>query len=165
MNCPQCGELCRCQSEPLPPSLLPSSGAADVTAAPIAAPEVDSEAEVSDDTEDAEAWRGELSARLNRYRARRKVRPPRYPSLSLRFDAFESGANSSSVSLPQSTFEPVSNHALALDSIRREPSPVADDGCSVAAFATQRRAARRIFQFRPLQRWIYLHRVSNRKDH
>ncbi len=126
MNCPQCGELCRCQSEPLPPSLLPSSGAADVTAAPIAAPEVDSEAEVSDDTEDAEAWRGELSARLNRYRARRKVRPPRYPSLSLRFDAFESGGNSSSVSLPQSSFEPVSIHALALDSIRREPSPVAE---------------------------------------
>lgn len=124
MNCPQCGELCRCQSEPLPASLLPSSSTADVAAAPIAAAEVDSEAESSDVAEDAEAWRGELSARLNRYRARRKVRPPRYPSLSLRFDAFESSASSNRASLPHSSFEPASNHALALDSIRREPSPV-----------------------------------------
>ena len=43
------------------------------------------------------AWRDELSARLNRYRARRKVRPPRYPSLSLRFDAVESSASANTV--------------------------------------------------------------------
>jgi len=32
---------------------------------------------------DSEAWRGELSARLTKYRSRRKAPPPRYPSLQL----------------------------------------------------------------------------------
>jgi uncharacterized RDD family membrane protein YckC len=84
----------------------------------------DSSAETVPETGDAEAWRDELSARLNRYRARRKVRPPRYPSLNLRFEAFESVANTNTISasLPSSTFEPFSNHALALDGIRHEPS-------------------------------------------
>ena len=33
----------------------------------------------------SDAWRGELSARLDRYRSRRKAPPPRYPSLRLPF--------------------------------------------------------------------------------
>jgi uncharacterized RDD family membrane protein YckC len=127
MNCPQCGELCRCQPELLPASLLQPSNPTDSAALPGAAPEVDSAIETSNEIEDPEAWRGELSARLNRYRARRKARPPRYPSLGLRFEAFESSATiSSSSSLPQSTFAPVSNHALALDGTRREQLPVAE---------------------------------------
>ncbi|MFZ0758546.1 MAG: RDD family protein [Candidatus Sulfotelmatobacter sp.] len=36
--------------------------------------------------EDTPAWRMEVAARLNRYQARRKPRPPRYPSLRLRFE-------------------------------------------------------------------------------
>src|SRR5579862_3184156 len=106
MNCPQCGEVCRCQSEPLPASLLQSSSTADANAKLIAAAQVNSEGETSPDAGDGEAWRGELSERLNRYRARRKVRPPRYPSLSLRFEAFETTAGSSSASLSHSKFEP-----------------------------------------------------------
>jgi len=38
---------------------------------------------------DAESWRGEVAARLERYRARRKPRAPRYPSLLLPFDSVE----------------------------------------------------------------------------
>lgn len=126
MNCPQCGELCRCQPELLPASLLQSANPSDSAAEEaIAATEIEAEDETSTEVEDPEAWRGELSARLSRYRARRKVRPPRYPSLGLRFEAFESAAHSNGASLPPSTFEPVSNHALALDGIRREPAPVA----------------------------------------
>jgi uncharacterized RDD family membrane protein YckC len=37
-----------------------------------------------------DSWRGELAARLERYRTRRKPRSPRYPSLLLPFDAPES---------------------------------------------------------------------------
>jgi len=76
-----------------------------------------------------DAWRDELSARLNRYRARRKVRPPRYPSLNLRFEAPEvpAGANHPSASsLPE--FEPVSNHALALDGMRHGPAAAEAEG-------------------------------------
>jgi uncharacterized RDD family membrane protein YckC len=39
---------------------------------------------------DTEIWRGEVAARLERYRARRKPRAPRYPSLLLPFDSAES---------------------------------------------------------------------------
>lgn len=62
-------------------------------------------------------WRNELSARLNRYRERRKAPPPRYPSLRLPFDPIEarSGALHSPDSALIPAFEPLSNHALALD--------------------------------------------------
>ena len=36
-----------------------------------------------------DCWREEVSARLNRYRARRRPRAPRYPSLRLKFDTLE----------------------------------------------------------------------------
>jgi uncharacterized RDD family membrane protein YckC len=35
---------------------------------------------------DADSWRRELSARLSNYRARRRPKPPRYPSLRLKFE-------------------------------------------------------------------------------
>jgi RDD family protein len=118
MNCPQCGEVCCCQLEPHP------SG------------------EVRDDA----AWRDELSARLNRYRSRRKVRPPRYPSLSLPFEAHESptSANAairSSFSLHPAC-EPVSNHALALDGMRFDRSATAET-------ETRAPAAETALQIRP----------------
>jgi len=39
--------------------------------------------------QDSESWRNELAARVNNYRARRRPRLPRYPSLQLKFDAPE----------------------------------------------------------------------------
>jgi len=69
------------------------------------------------DCPDPDAWRHELSARLDRYRARRKVRPPRYPSLKLQFGPVESfpRAETPSSSTQQPVFEIASNHALALE--------------------------------------------------
>ena len=58
------------------------------------------------------AWRNELSARLKRYRARRKIRPPRYASLQLPFETVEFRATAKSQAVG---FEQASNHALALD--------------------------------------------------
>jgi uncharacterized RDD family membrane protein YckC len=65
--------------------------------------------------EDSPAWRHEVAVRLNRYQARRKPRPPRYPSLRLRFDE---GTPTSTNSLESTIFPPdmaASNQALALD--------------------------------------------------
>jgi uncharacterized RDD family membrane protein YckC len=148
MNCPLCGEVCRCPLEPLPSALAQgraevesSSGASFITASgpnavdpgpatdsdpnpvvePIAASDL--AAGAVPQVAEAPAWRDELSDRLNRYRARRKVRPPRYPSLSLKFDAPEASGSAngpSGSSLPE--FEPISSHALALDGMRHEPS-------------------------------------------
>jgi uncharacterized RDD family membrane protein YckC len=95
----------------VPPDLPPASDSADES-----------------ESADAEAWRDELSARLNRYRSRRKVRPPRYPSLSLRFEPLEPAPkiNANSGSLAPSGFEPISNQALALDGVRGEPTIAAE---------------------------------------
>src|SRR5580704_4398028 len=102
---------------------MPAAEASDRDSEEPAAP---SESSAVAESLDAPAWRDELSARLNRYRARRKVRPPRYPSLSLRFDAAEVSA---SAKIPRTSslaeFEPISNHALALDRIRHGSSAAA----------------------------------------
>ncbi len=151
MNCPLCGEVCHCLLEPFPsPSLQEradvvsgkSSGIAvecsgmgsevaampaaeghpaDSTLGSICASELS--AESMPQGGEAAAWRDELSDRLNRYRARRKVRPPRYPSLSLKFEVPNSPASGnvpSGSSLAE--FEPISSHALALDGMRHEPA-------------------------------------------
>src|SRR5580700_6076009 len=90
MPCPLCGDICRCSSD------------ADVSPAAVT-PEAETEASAADAPrllpaaegatpsneaapEDSPAWRHEVAARLNRYQARRKPRPPRYPSLRLRFE-------------------------------------------------------------------------------
>lgn len=65
------------------------------------------------------AWRDELSARLTRYRARRKIRPPRYPSLRLRFDVVDYSADPEpqSQASSASTLDPVTDHAFAEDGL------------------------------------------------
>ncbi len=70
-----------------------------------------------DASEDGSAWRQELSARLNRYHSRRKPRPPRYPSLRLRFEGEDSIRADNGISSESSTFPQVllSNQALALE--------------------------------------------------
>jgi len=69
--------------------------------------------------EDSPVWRQEVAARLNRYQARRKPRPPRYPSLRLRFDEEDPARTASGVSVESPVFPrgvaTVSNQALALD--------------------------------------------------
>lgn len=116
MNC-SCGEICRCDPEP-PPSVLAQS-VPDCESVAVPGTDASACSEVSSAADDASAWRDELSSRLNRYRARRKIRPPRYPSLQLPFDAMGSlspSANGRS-GLPVSSFDtPYSPHALALDS-------------------------------------------------
>jgi hypothetical protein len=103
-----------------------------VNSAAVSAVESDSTAalvpQVQDaPAQDAAAWRDELSVRLSRYRARRKVRPPRYPSLRLQFEEVEwSRPYVSGGSAPVPAFESVSNHALALDEMRHGPCSTAD---------------------------------------
>lgn len=107
MNCSLCGEVCHCHPEP-PPSALPQRED-DAEAASAAAMELN--------RPDPDAWRRELSARLDRYRSRRKVRPPRYPSLRLQFDPVQifPRAETPSPSSYEPVFETSSSHALALE--------------------------------------------------
>ena len=150
MNSPVCGEMLTgkvfgCQSEPLPNQALPAEevpvetvpgcpveqnrteprvNSTLVTAGASVGSE-DAPAEPSSEDSLADTWRNELSARLGRYRARRKMPPPRYPSLRLQFDAFDSSSNQANDKFAGTDFEPVSDHALALDASFHE-APLAD---------------------------------------
>ncbi len=144
MNCPRCGEVCGCQSEP-PPTGVPASEveteaaesscvSATELGAEAVAQAADSHGTTSTPAEtQPDAWRDELAARLNRYRSRRRMRPPRYPSLRLQFDNFPPDASSSPAEGHSNTpygihqdFAPVSEHALALDPANHAPQPAAD---------------------------------------
>jgi uncharacterized RDD family membrane protein YckC len=130
MPCSLCGDICRCRSEedssastrwvtdddPLFAAVvsepLPAS-AVEEGPPPAASP--DNPADSS--AEDAPAWRQELAARLNRYHAKHKPRPPRYPSLRLRFEEPDASraASATSDQPPPFSQSASSRHALALD--------------------------------------------------
>jgi uncharacterized RDD family membrane protein YckC len=67
-------------------------------------------------SEDLDSWREEVAARLNKYRARRRPREPRYPSLRLKFEPTETGC-SSPVPLPSKS-QPASREATAVEPAR-----------------------------------------------
>jgi uncharacterized RDD family membrane protein YckC len=118
MNCSKCGEVCGCPMEP-PPTTLPVPDPASAIETVVAAG-LPADALVEESSNSA--WRDELTARLTRYRSRRKAPPPRYPSLKLPFDAIGSPARAVETSSARG-FEPASNHALALDGMVQEASP------------------------------------------
>ena len=106
MDCEK-SDVSGCPMEPPPAELaIPDPNSVEDTASAV-------RSEVASAEEESSAWRDELSAKLNRYRARRKAPPPRYPSLKLPFGPLESAARATA---PEPTvFESVANHALALD--------------------------------------------------
>ncbi len=133
MPCSLCGDICRCsspedtaasprrQTEPVSDS-EPVSETQELQEVCASSPQSAVETTLSrkgsgDAAEDGSAWRQELSARLNRYHSRRKPRPPRYPSLRLRFEGEDSARATNEVSSESSTFPQVllSNQALALE--------------------------------------------------
>jgi uncharacterized RDD family membrane protein YckC len=157
MPCPLCGDICRCSPDAhsaASPRWLPEADApattphsepipaiADTLAAhrdldSLTTSDRDSAEHTPDEhtpaepaPEDSVAWRREVASRLNRYQARRKPRPPRYPSLRLRFEQEDStrSANSAVEGGPFPTrMAASSNQALALDQF-------AETGADVAA--------------------------------
>ncbi|MBZ5546417.1 MAG: RDD family protein [Acidobacteriia bacterium] len=98
---------------------------------------------------DAESWRGEVAARLERYRARRKPHAPRYPSLLLPFDSAESWSrplsetNSAVAAAPMPTRES--------SALRTEDQPATEEAPSVAAshsaMAIEPEASAKVIEF------------------
>ncbi len=112
MSCPLCGDACRCSLEPNRDRAQSRlvEGFENDGSEPPAAP-------------DSPTWRAELAARLNRYQSRRKPRPPRYPSLRLRFeDAAGVGDRAASEG---AVFLAASHHALALNGFAAKSDPQA----------------------------------------
>jgi uncharacterized RDD family membrane protein YckC len=145
------GEACHCQSEPPPAALPPSRGeketgeatslfasslltsSQDLTSQTVTLPDKSISNATPPPTQSLDpqpdTWRNELSARLDRFRSRRKMRPPRYPSLRLQFNALDSLplAEACGQALSRTDFEPVSDQALALDGTNREATLTAPD--------------------------------------
>src|SRR5580698_1848541 len=67
-----------------------------------------------------EPWRDEVAARLARYRARRKPRAPRYPSLLLPFDSAENWSRTSAGASQSAATVAQSGADFSFD---REPEP------------------------------------------
>jgi uncharacterized RDD family membrane protein YckC len=73
--------------------------------------------------EDPLAWKREVSSRVNQYRARRRPKPPRYPSLALKFDHSPTEWRGDAVVSP-STAIPASRQSVAMDSMPVIEGPV-----------------------------------------
>jgi uncharacterized RDD family membrane protein YckC len=135
MPCPLCGDICRCSSDPnsaASPRWLPDAGVTLAVEAPQAELATSEASEAKEQSlppaqegpdpsapEDSPAWRQEVAARLNRYQARRKPRPPRYPSLRLHFENEDSPPAASESPVDPQTFPQratATHRALALDS-------------------------------------------------
>jgi uncharacterized RDD family membrane protein YckC len=124
MNCLRCGEVCRCDPEAssAPTPRLAADASESLLPATQLAPETNEQGTDGAPTDEpASAWRDELTAKLSNYRARRKTRPPRYPSLRLRFEAESPSSVPASSEL--AAFETLSNQALALDGMTQLPTP------------------------------------------
>jgi uncharacterized RDD family membrane protein YckC len=152
MPCSLCGDICRCslpEDSSISPRWLPEVSVSPDAAPPQASQEVEPSCEAtaplcaepfcdestcvepalsnSNDSlapEDSTAWRQEVAARLNRYQSRRKPRPPRYPSLRLRFEAEEPIGMPNPAPMTDSgssrIMPMVSNQALAFDRFTEE---------------------------------------------
>jgi hypothetical protein len=148
MNCTKCGkttgetpgEVCGCPMEPSPEALAAPESAAEAVAAMNCAPEAEAQSSPEDDA----AWRNELSARLQRYRTRRKAPPPRYPSLRLPFEAADSSAQPADNAAP--VFPVILNHALALDGPETLPETAEPEPAQQAP-PRAKRAPARIIEF------------------
>jgi uncharacterized RDD family membrane protein YckC len=86
MSCSLCGEACRCVSGSVPED---ASASVERDEFPARVREAAPTQEALLTAEGGASWRAEVSERLNRYHAKRRPRPPRYPSLRLKFDTPE----------------------------------------------------------------------------
>src|SRR5271165_6200515 len=144
MPCPLCGDICRCSTDANSvafPHAEPETPGADTPNLHAAAEGPLPDAGSESAPEDSPAWRQEVAARLNRYQARRKPRPPRYPSFRLRFEEEEPARTGSDISVEPSAFQhratTASNQALALDGFAEAlDAPVPDEPPQFAAPVT-----------------------------
>jgi uncharacterized RDD family membrane protein YckC len=147
MPCPICGDICECACD--------AGSGAKVPPAALEA-QKSSEPSAQSTPEDSAAWRQEVAARLNRYQTRRKPRPPRYPSLRLRFEEEEGTPPRTEASVFSQV--PASNHALALDGFALDvpetdahnaaaDSPVEESPNSAAVVSGQAPVTAKIIEF------------------
>jgi uncharacterized RDD family membrane protein YckC len=93
----------------------------------------------------AESWRGEVAVRLERYRARRTPRAPRYPSLLLPFDSCASWSRPSSET--NSAVAAGSRPAPESMALRMEEHPDAVEVPRIAVMAVEPEPSYKVLEF------------------
>lgn len=73
--------------------------------------------------QDADSWRHEVANRVNNYRARRRPRAPRYPSLQLKFDPPEASWTAHSATVQPSPSAAAGRLAVAMQHTLSIPEP------------------------------------------
>ncbi len=122
MSCSLCGDVCRCV-----PGARPAKDSGLETGVPESTSGIATAQESLLPGQDGSSWRKEVSERLNRYHARRRPRPPRYPSLRLKFEQPETrwaGHDPVAQSSPvQATSQasPVMRQAVAVNYVQPTP--------------------------------------------
>jgi len=100
----QCPEVLDRQEDPIPEREETLEPAAE---SPAGQPDTGQPA-------DRGSWRGEVAARVNNYRARRRPREPRYPSLQLKFDPPQPGWETRAPDIPAPVTSSSGQLAVAL---------------------------------------------------
>ena len=78
----------------------------------------------------SDSWRQELQAKITDYRTRKRPRPPRYPSLQLKFDSPEDSGGKGA-KMGESAGVLVSQGALAAQQITSMRTPVAEEAAAI----------------------------------
>ncbi len=98
----------------------------------------------------AAPWRQELAARLNNYRARRRPREPRYPSLQLKFEASDPAENCHTIATEPRVTTVATRQSIAVEAANDEtaaPRVDADHPASYGAAVSTAEATARIIEF------------------
>jgi uncharacterized RDD family membrane protein YckC len=96
---------------------------------------------------DLASWRNEVAARVNKYRARRRPREPRYPSLQLKFEPYESLPHGRAPAAESAASPHPGRQAISLDSAapaaQAQPEPLG----YIARSAAPQEISARILEF------------------
>lgn len=85
----------------------------------------------------SDSWRQEVQAKITHYRARKRPRPPRYPSLQLKFESSESSWNKNPTTSQLAAAALPKQETLAAPEIAAVSTPEAVEATSDASFVTE----------------------------
>jgi uncharacterized RDD family membrane protein YckC len=85
----------------------------------------------------SDSWRQEVQARITHYRARKRPRPPRYPSLQLKFASSEPSWNNSATTGQLAAAALPSRNALAVQDIAPKSTSAAESTVAASSVAPE----------------------------
>jgi uncharacterized RDD family membrane protein YckC len=101
---------------------IPVSRESAIAESAIVTPPADASQSQTLQPPDPDSWRQEVAVRLNNYRARRRPREPRYPSLQLKFDSSEPAWSAHVSAHEPRVPQPATRSAVALEAAHLAPA-------------------------------------------